>query len=102
MKPYLKKLMNREHLTVTEMKEAANYCFTTDVTETEIAGFLTALQIKGETADGNGADDGRKAYEDGSGSFDGNHGDSGFHDTDFRTLRIPGRKAYLDSSFHAD
>ncbi|WP_339230012.1 anthranilate phosphoribosyltransferase [Oceanobacillus sp. FSL K6-2867] len=51
MKPYLKKLMNREHLTAEEMKDAANYCFTTDVTESEIAGFLTALQIKGETAD---------------------------------------------------
>ena len=51
MKQYLKKVINKENLTVEEMKEAANYCFTDEVTESEIAALLTALQAKGETAD---------------------------------------------------
>ncbi|WP_249871419.1 anthranilate phosphoribosyltransferase [Oceanobacillus saliphilus] len=51
MKQYLKKVINGENLTVEEMKEVANYCFTNDVTESEIAALLTALQAKGETAD---------------------------------------------------
>ncbi|MDN4629841.1 hypothetical protein QCD69_22590, partial [Erwinia sp. PsM31] len=32
------------------MKEATNYCFSDEITDTEIAAFLTALRIKGETA----------------------------------------------------
>ena len=51
MKQYLKKIINKENLTVEEMKEATNYCFTDEVTESEIAALLTALQAKGETAD---------------------------------------------------
>lgn len=51
MKHYLKKVINRENLTVEEMKAAANYCFTDEATESEIAALLTALQSKGETAD---------------------------------------------------
>lgn len=51
MKQYLKKVINKENLTVEEMKEATNYCFTDEVTESEIAALLTALQAKGETAD---------------------------------------------------
>lgn len=51
MKQYLEKVINRENLTLEEMKEATNYCFTDAVTESEIAALLTALQAKGETAD---------------------------------------------------
>lgn len=51
MKRYLEKVIRKENLTVEEMKEAAAYCFTEQVTESEIAALLTALQIKGETSD---------------------------------------------------
>ncbi len=51
MKKYLEKLMNRESLTMNEMKDATNNCFSSDITDTEISAFLTALRIKGETAD---------------------------------------------------
>lgn len=51
MRQYLEKLVNGEHLTIEEMKAAADYCFTPEVTDAEIAGFLMALQIKGETAE---------------------------------------------------
>lgn len=50
MKQYLEKLMNREDLTTDEMKDAANCCIENNITETEIAAFLTALRTKGETA----------------------------------------------------
>lgn len=50
MKSYLEKLMNQESLTIDEMKNATNYCFKSDITDTEISAFLTALRIKGETA----------------------------------------------------
>src|SRR5690625_1391452 len=42
--------MNRENLSVEEMIEATNNCFEDDITDTEISAFLTALRIKGETA----------------------------------------------------
>ncbi len=51
MKQYIEKLMNSENLTVQEMIDAANYCFTDAVTDTEISAFLTALRMKGETSD---------------------------------------------------
>src|SRR5690625_808827 len=51
MKQYLEKLMNRENLTVEEMKNATNSCFSENITDTEIAAFLTALRAKGETSD---------------------------------------------------
>lgn len=51
MKQYLEKLMNRENLTVDEMKVATNSCFAENITDTEIAAFLTALRSKGETSD---------------------------------------------------
>lgn len=51
MKQYLEKLMNRENLTVDEMKTATNSCFAENITDTEIAAFLTALRSKGETSD---------------------------------------------------
>lgn len=43
--------MNRESLSLDEMKSATNHCFSADITDTEIAAFLTALRAKGETAD---------------------------------------------------
>ncbi|MEI3598357.1 MULTISPECIES: anthranilate phosphoribosyltransferase [unclassified Oceanobacillus] len=51
MKTYLQKLINKENLSREEMKAAASHCFTSEVTESEIAAFLIALQAKGETAD---------------------------------------------------
>lgn len=51
MKKYIEKLINKEDLTVDEMKIATNSCFTNSITNTEIAAFLTALRSKGETAD---------------------------------------------------
>ncbi|WP_229782541.1 anthranilate phosphoribosyltransferase, partial [Oceanobacillus indicireducens] len=51
MKTYLQKLINKENLSREEMKAAASHCFTSAVTESEIAAFLIALQAKGETAD---------------------------------------------------
>lgn len=51
MKQYLEKLMNRENLTIDEMKAATNSCFSENITNTEIAAFLTALRSKGETSD---------------------------------------------------
>ncbi|MFA1822867.1 anthranilate phosphoribosyltransferase [Virgibacillus oceani] len=51
MKNYLEKLIKQENLTVKEMKNAVQTCFKSETTEPEIAAFLTALQIKGETAD---------------------------------------------------
>ncbi len=49
MKSYLEKLMNRESLTLEEMKQAAATSFSEQTTESELASFLTALRVKGET-----------------------------------------------------
>jgi len=49
MKDYLQKLMNNRHLTFSEIKEVTNRCLTGDISDTEIAAFLTALRMKGET-----------------------------------------------------
>lgn len=51
MKPFLEKIMNRENLTIEETEKAISLCFETDVTDTEMSAFLTALKVKGETAD---------------------------------------------------
>src|SRR5699024_3965943 len=51
MKSYLKKLMNREDLTIEETEEAVSLCFESTITDTEMATFLTALKVKGETSD---------------------------------------------------
>ncbi|MGM8211358.1 anthranilate phosphoribosyltransferase [Virgibacillus sp. W0430] len=51
MQRYLEKLVNRESLTIDEMKDATNLCFTDTITDSEIAALLTALRAKGETAD---------------------------------------------------
>ena len=51
MKQQLEKLMNQQNLTIEEIKQATEYCFTPNITDTEIASLLTALRAKGETAD---------------------------------------------------
>jgi anthranilate phosphoribosyltransferase len=51
MKIYLEKLMKQKNLTAEEMKQAVQHCFSPEANDAEIAAFLTALQIKGETAD---------------------------------------------------
>lgn len=51
MKKYLKKLMNREDLSIQETEEAVSLCFESNITDTEMAAFLTALKVKGETSD---------------------------------------------------
>ncbi len=51
MKQFLEKIMNRENLTIEETEKATRLCFDTDVTDTEMSAFLTALKVKGETAD---------------------------------------------------
>src|SRR5699024_256507 len=49
MKYYLEKLLNKENLTLQEMKDAATVSFADHVTEGELAAFLAALRAKGET-----------------------------------------------------
>src|SRR5690625_4438324 len=49
MKGYLEKMLNRESLTIEEMKAAATSCFADTTSESELAAFLTALRAKGET-----------------------------------------------------
>lgn len=51
MKRYLEKLVNQENLTGAEMKQAMAACFEPSITDTEISAFLTALKMKGETAE---------------------------------------------------
>lgn len=51
MKQHLEKLLDQKDLTIEEMKQAIEHCFTTTITDTEIASLLTALRAKGETAD---------------------------------------------------
>lgn len=49
MQDFLQKLIDQEDLTTEEMIEATTRCFHDDITDTEIAAFLTALRMKGET-----------------------------------------------------
>lgn len=51
MRTYLERLLNREHLSTEEMKDATQACFQPSITDTEISAFLTALKMKGETAE---------------------------------------------------
>jgi len=51
MRQYLEKVTDRQDLTLVEMEEAARVMFTEETSETEIGAFLTALKVKGETAD---------------------------------------------------
>ena len=42
--------MNKKDLTIGEIQQATHHCFEQGITDTEIAAFLTALRMKGETA----------------------------------------------------
>ncbi|RIU91893.1 anthranilate phosphoribosyltransferase [Oceanobacillus picturae] len=49
MKQYLEKLINQENLTTEEIQGLMTSCINGGVSESEIASFLTALRVKGET-----------------------------------------------------
>ena len=51
MKLYLQKLMNRQSLSYEEMKTATELMFLDEVADSELAAFLIALKLKGETVD---------------------------------------------------
>lgn len=51
MKFYLEKLLEKTSLDETEMETAVQDFFTQEITDSEIAAFLTGLKAKGETAD---------------------------------------------------
>jgi anthranilate phosphoribosyltransferase len=51
MKFYLDLLMNGQHLTSNQMKEATEKLLHEDTNESQIASFLTALRMKGETTE---------------------------------------------------
>lgn len=51
MTGYLERLMKGEDLSAKEMKEAMAGCFEQETTDTEITALLTALKMKGETAE---------------------------------------------------
>lgn len=51
MQGFLEKLVHHEDLTIEEMREATQRCFSESTTNIEIAAFLTALRSKGEIPD---------------------------------------------------
>ncbi|QGH36467.1 anthranilate phosphoribosyltransferase [Gracilibacillus salitolerans] len=51
MKTFLKKVMEKENLTLTEMEEAARFIFSEETSDIAIGAFLAALKTKGETVD---------------------------------------------------
>lgn len=51
MKFYLEKLLGKKSLAENEMEAAVQEFFTQDISDSEIAAFLTGLKAKGETAD---------------------------------------------------
>ena len=51
MKLYLQKLMDRQSLSYEEMKTATEQMFLDEVSDSELAAFLIALKMKGETVD---------------------------------------------------
>ncbi|HAQ08422.1 MAG TPA: anthranilate phosphoribosyltransferase [Bacillus bacterium] len=51
MKHYLERLIERKSLMENEMEEAIQDIFTKEITDSEIAAFLTGLKSKGETAE---------------------------------------------------
>lgn len=51
MKHYLEKIIDGTNLTTEEMKDVTRYCLSEEATDSEIASLLTALQMKGETAE---------------------------------------------------
>jgi len=51
MEKSLEKLFSKEHLNEEDVRNAMNDCLNGKVTDTEISAFLTALRLKGETAE---------------------------------------------------
>lgn len=51
IKPYIEPLLNNQNLTREQATEVLDHIFTGEVTEPQIAAFLTALRCKGITAD---------------------------------------------------
>jgi anthranilate phosphoribosyltransferase len=49
LKPYLARLMHREHLSEAEAEEAMQIIMSGQATEAQIGGYLVALRMKGET-----------------------------------------------------
>lgn len=51
LKPYLSKVINFQHLTVEEAEQAMHIIMSGEATPAQIAGYLVALRMKGETVD---------------------------------------------------
>lgn len=51
LKPFLAKVVDGKNLTETEAREAMNYIMSDEATDSQIAAFITALRMKGETID---------------------------------------------------
>jgi len=51
LKPYLSKVINFQHLTVEEAEQAMHIIMSGQATPAQIAGYLVALRMKGETVD---------------------------------------------------
>ena len=51
MKKYLERLIQQQSLTESEMQHAASYLFSEEVSDAEIASFITSLKMKGETVE---------------------------------------------------
>ena len=51
LKPLLAKVVNNKNLTMEEASEAMNYVMSGEATDSQIAAFITALRMKGETVE---------------------------------------------------
>ncbi|GIV63956.1 MAG: anthranilate phosphoribosyltransferase [Bellilinea sp.] len=51
LKPYLAKVMNYQHLSATEAEQAMDIIMSGQATPAQIAGYLVALRMKGETVE---------------------------------------------------
>jgi len=51
LKPYINKVINGEHLSADEAKQAMDIIMTGQATSAQIGGYLIALRLKGETVD---------------------------------------------------
>ena len=51
LKPYLAKVMNYQHLTAAEAEQAMHIIMKGEATPAQIAGYLVALRMKGETSE---------------------------------------------------
>lgn len=51
LKPFLAKVVDGKNLSETEARDAMNYIMSDEATDSQIAAFITALRMKGETID---------------------------------------------------